>query len=146
MATTKGPDEGVPEDLKDLMCTLQNVGASDRSYRSRLIKICAPAMIFVARRVASYVFPKLFARAIVRELEPLRLWDITRGVDGLNVVGIDGTRITNDFSSRDYLWTNLDARTPNAADRFIEPQVFSRILKAYEEQLKETRRPDPTHM
>jgi hypothetical protein len=143
MATTTEPHKRVPETLRDLMRTLQYMDASNPLRQSSNIqKSCAPALIFVARREPDR-FPKAFARAIVHELKSVRLWNIACDVDGLDVKGIDVARITNDHSGEDYLWKILDARTPNATDRFIEPHVFGRILDAYEEQEEEMRRPRP---
>jgi hypothetical protein len=138
---TEEPHELVPEDLKNVLLALQQ--ASDDSYVGSyqcffLIQRCAPALIFVARREPD-LFPKLFARAIVHKLNPVQLWNIVCGVDGLDVEGIDVARITNDSSGRDYMWESLNARTPNATELLIAPQPFGQILDSYERQVQSTR-------
>jgi hypothetical protein len=142
-ATTKDLHECVPEDLKDIMRTLQHVDASDpfKLYKSLSnIVSCAPGLIFVANHEPD-LFPKPFARAIVHYLKPVQLWSIASDVDGLDIEGIDVARITNDFFSpdREYLWKSLDARTPHATELLILPQTFGRILDAYEEQVEQER-------
>jgi hypothetical protein len=138
MAVTEEPHEVVPEDLKKVLLALPQ---EDARYSSMLVVRCVPALIFVARHEPD-LFPKRFARAIVYGLEPVQLWTIACNVDGLDVEGIDVARITNDCSGRDYMWESLDARTRNATDVFIAPQVFSMILNAYEEQEVERERLD----
>jgi hypothetical protein len=140
--TAKEPHERVPEDLQDLMRTLQDVYAGDPSRQSyRIAKSCAPALIFVARHEPD-LFPKPFARGIVHELKPVRLWNIACDVDGLDVEGIEGARITNDIfgHGKQYLWDSLDARASNATELLIAPHTFCQILDAYEEQVKQQRR------
>jgi hypothetical protein len=151
MATTKEPHERVPEDLQEIMRALQDVNANRPSRQSdQIVRSCAPALIFVARHEPD-LFPKPFARAIAHALNPVRLWNVACGIDGLNVQGIDVTRIIDDnflwenlniidHDSESYLWESLNARTPNATDLFIAPQVFILILDAYEEQLKQLRK------
>jgi hypothetical protein len=103
MATTKEPHGHVPDDLQDIMCALQHVDARDPLRQSsRIVYSCAPALIFVARHKPD-LFPKPFARAIVHELKPVRLWNIACGVHGLDVEGIDVARITN-FGGHTYMW------------------------------------------
>jgi hypothetical protein len=132
MAATKEPHEHVPKDLQSLMRALQHMNASDPLRQSLwIVNSCAPALIFVARHEPD-LFPKPFARAIVHELKPVRLWNIACGDDGLDVEGIDVARITN-FGDHTYMWESLEARTPNTMELLIVPQVFRRILDAYEE-------------
>jgi hypothetical protein len=117
MAATKEPHEHVPKDLQSLMRALQHMNASDPLRQSLwIVNSCAPALIFVARH----------------ELKPVRLWNIACGDDGLDVEGIDVARITN-FGDHTYMWESLEARTPNTMELLIVPQVFRRILDAYEE-------------
>jgi hypothetical protein len=142
MATTKEPHE----DLKDVLRTLQHMDASDLSHRrSYISNSCASGLVFAARYEQD-LFPKPFARAIVHKLEPLQLWNIACDVDGLDVEGIEVACITNDRDGRCDLWERLGARTSNATDLFIAPQVFTRVLEAYEEQVEETRRQDHADM
>jgi hypothetical protein len=142
MATTTELDEHIPEDLKDVLRALHLVEASDLSHmRSYIVNSCAPGLVFAAKHERD-LFPKPFARAIVHKLEPIQLWNIACDVVGLDIEGIDTTRITDDEPGRKYLWESLDARTPNATERFIEPEVFSQILDAYEDQVKGTSRRD----
>jgi hypothetical protein len=139
MATTNEPRERIPEDLKDMMHVLQHVDASDPLRQSHdIVESCVPALIFVARHEPG-LFPKPFARAIVHDLEPAKLWNVACGVDGLDVEGIDVTRITDDDFSPDYeyLWDSLNTRTPHATELLIAPHTFSQILDAYEEQVKQ---------
>jgi hypothetical protein len=132
MAATEEPHERVPKNLKDLMHALEHVDAKDLSYRpSSIMHICASALIFVARHEPD-LFPKPFARTIVHELDPLKLWNIACDVDGLDVEGIDVARI----NGASYLWSSLEARTPDAVEILIAPLTFARILDAFEEQVK----------
>jgi hypothetical protein len=138
MATTKEPHGHVPDDLQDIMRALQHLNASDPLRvlnRYRIVERCVPALIFVARHEPD-LFPKPFAQGMVHRLEPVRLWNIACGVDGLDVEGIDVARITNEYDGEIYMWESLEARTPNTTELLIAPQTFSRILDAYEEQLK----------
>jgi hypothetical protein len=138
MATTKEPDERISEDLQlqELMRATQHVDASDPLRQSRrFTKSCPAALIFVARHEPD-LFPKPFARAIAHSLNPVQLWNVACGVDGLDVKDIDVERIT--MGDRNYLWESLDARTPNGVmELLIAPQVFSRILDEFEEKVKQ---------
>jgi hypothetical protein len=142
MDSTKEPHERVPETLKDLMHALQHVDASDPSRRVYWIaESCVPALIFVARNEPD-LFPKPFARAIMHKLEPLRLWNIACGIEGLEIENIDVARITNTIFGKAYMWDSLDARTTNATELLIAPRTLNRILDAYEEQVKQDRLAD----
>jgi hypothetical protein len=137
LAITEEPHELVPEDLKNVLLALQQ--GSDDTYVGLyqsffLMQRCAPAFIFIARHEPD-LLPKPFARAIVHQLNPVQLWNIVCGVDGLDVEGIDVARITNDSSGRDYLWESLNARTPNATELLIAPRPFGQILDSYERQV-----------
>jgi hypothetical protein len=140
MVTTNDPHERVPEDLKDIMRALQRAGAGDLSHRrSRIVDRCHRALIFVASREPD-LFPKPFARAIVHELKSVQLWNIACDVVGLSgVEGIDVARISDDYFGQGhrYVWDCLNAHAPDATERFIEPVVFNRILRAYEEQVEQ---------
>jgi hypothetical protein len=140
MHTTNEQHERAPDDVKDLMRTLLHMDASDPLRQSSwFVERCVPALIFIARHEPD-LFPKPFARRIVHELKPVRLWNIVCDVDGLDVEGIDVARITNvNFGGHTYMWESLDARTPNATELLIAPQTFSRILDAYEEQVEQER-------
>jgi hypothetical protein len=132
VATTKEPHERVPENLKDLLRALEQVDAKDLSYMpSSFVHSCTSALIFVARHEPD-LFPKPFVRTIVHALEPLQLWNIACDVDGLDVEGIDVTRINDPL----YLWSSLALDTNNAMELLIAPMPFTRILDAYEEQVK----------
>jgi hypothetical protein len=142
MDTTKEPHDCIPDDLQDIMRALQHVDASDPLRQSKwIVESCASALIFVARHEPD-LFPKPFARAIVRKLAPLKLWNVVCDVDGLSIEGIDVARIPDyDFSPDDgYLWQSLNARTPRVTELLIAPQTLSRILDAYKEQVEHTRR------
>jgi hypothetical protein len=140
MATTKEPHGHVPDDLQDIMRALQHLNASDPLRvldRYRIVESCVPALIFVARHEPD-LFPKPFARGMVHRLEPVRLWNIACDVDVIDIEGIDVTRITNDDAGWYDIWNSLNTRTPNATELLLAPHTFSRILAAYEEQIKQT--------
>jgi hypothetical protein len=144
IATPKEPHGDVPENLQNLMRALQHVDAGDPSHQSyKIAKSCAPALIFVARHTPD-LFPKPFARAIVHELRPVELWNVACDVEGLIIEGIDVVRIPDYdiWPDRGYLWQSLNARTPHATELLIAPHTFSRILDAYEEQVKQERLED----
>jgi hypothetical protein len=143
IATTNEPHGRVPKDLEDIMRAVQHHDFSAPSnllYKSssRTVRFCAPALISVARHQPD-LFPKRFARAIVHNLEPLELWNIACGVDGLNVEDINVVPIVDDDSGRQYLWESLNTRTPDAMELLIAPHTFSRILDAYEKQVEQDR-------
>jgi hypothetical protein len=136
--TTTEPHKHVPEDLKEILLTLKQVDAGYPLRQSDLMadKVYTPALMSVARHEPD-LFPKTLARTIVHtQLEPLRLWSVACDVIGMNVEGIDVTRINNNYLGREYLWDSLITCTPNALKLLITPQAFSRILDAFEEQLK----------
>jgi hypothetical protein len=141
MTTTDEPHGRVPRDLEDIMHAIQHHDDDaliNPLYRpsSRAVRVCAPALILVARHDPDR-FPKRFARVIVHRLAPLELWNIACGVEGLDVEGIDVARITNDDSGQDYLWESLDTCTPDVVELLIAPHTFSLILDAYEKQVEQ---------
>jgi hypothetical protein len=138
VATTKKPHGCVPKDLEDIMRVIQHhdVGASNGPLYSPSWEFCAPALIFLSRHEPD-LFPKRFARAIVRTLKPLELWNIACGVDGLDIEGMDVARIADADSGRHYLWESLNTRTPDTIELLIAPHTFSRIIDAYEKQVEQ---------
>jgi hypothetical protein len=143
--TTTESHEHVPADLKNLLLCLQQVerkGNHPLALRRScgIVKSCAPALISVARHEPD-LFPQPLARAIVHDLNHLRLWYIACDIEGLDVECIDMRHI-NSHNDGSYLWRRLDFCAPNATELFIAPQVFSRILNSYEEQVEAARRPD----
>jgi hypothetical protein len=125
------PCEHVPEDLKSFLAALQGVhkiwSAQSPYPSSRIEGSCATALVVVAKD-APHLFPKPFARTMVRQIEGSHLLAVAQDVTGLNVVGEDMNRLSES-------WDELDDRSRSVIERLIEPEHFARVLDVYKKKV-----------
>jgi hypothetical protein len=131
LAMEPKPCEHVPEDLKSFLVALQGVHKIWPPYPSyRIEGSCTTALVFVARHEPD-LFPKPFARAMVRHIEGSRLLAVAQAyVTGLDLDGVDMNMLGTSWSHR------LDARSRGVIERLIEPQPFAKILDIYEHDVR----------
>jgi hypothetical protein len=126
VALAMGPTyEDVQEDLKTFLAALRGVHQVCSSYPSyRIEGSCAPALIFLARDEPN-LFPKPFARAMVRQIEGSRLLALAQGVANLDLNGVNMNLLGTS-------WDRLDAPSRGVIERLIEPKPFANILNIYQ--------------
>jgi hypothetical protein len=123
------PSTRVPEDLRNLLAALKHIYNISPTYPEALIaRSCAPALISVARNEMD-LFPKPLARAMVRQIDPERLLDAVKDVEGLDLTDVN---IEYLLKSR---WDSLDSRSLRAMEDLIRPEPFTQILQAYKDSL-----------
>jgi hypothetical protein len=121
LAVEPEPSDHVPENLRNLLTALKSVYDSSPPYpASHIVRSCSSALISVARKETD-LFPKPLARAMVRQIDPQRLLDAVKDVDGLDLKGVN-------VHSK---WDRLDARSIAAIETLISPGPFAPILNAY---------------
>jgi hypothetical protein len=125
LAMEPAPREHVPEDLKGFLVALRRVHQVCPPYPSyRISASCATSLVIVARDEPD-LFPKPFARAMVRQIEGRHLSAVAEEVTGLDLDGVDMYRLGTS-------WDDLDARSRGVIERLIEPEPFKKILVVYE--------------
>jgi hypothetical protein len=126
LAMEPEPREHVPDDLKSFLVALRRIHQVCPPYPSnRISGSCATALVFVARSDEPDLFPKPFARAMVRQIESSHLLAVAQDVAGLDLDGVDMDRLGAS-------WDDLDARSRGVIERLIEPEPFKKILVVYE--------------
>jgi hypothetical protein len=129
LAMEPEPREHVPEDLKTFLVALRGVHQVCSPYSSsRISGSCATALVFVARDTPD-LFPKPFARAIVRQIEGSHLLAVAQDVGGLDLEGVD-------MDDLGWSWEYMNPRSRGVIERLIEPEPFAKILHVYESDVR----------
>jgi hypothetical protein len=130
LAMEPEPYKHVPKDLKSFLVALRGVHKICSPYQSQYIwGSCATALVCLARSDEPDLFPKSFARAMVRQIEGSHLLAVAQDVAGLDLEGVDMSRLWKK-------WGELDDSSRGVIERLIEPKPFAKILDAYEDTLE----------